>query len=134
MIVLDEQLLGRGIEGEIAAWYPGAVCFITDLRPGTVIKDDAIPSLLQQEAEATFVTINVVDFWQKVSASQSYCIVCIAVSDSQTTQISPLLRRLFRHPNFSTKAKRMAHVIRLSSALAQYYSSHNSTIIAVTSW
>ena len=49
MIVLDEQLLGRDVEGQIAQWYRGAVCFITDLRPNTVIKDDVIPKLLQQE-------------------------------------------------------------------------------------
>ena len=47
MIVLDEQLLGRDIENQIAHWYQGAVCFIIDLRPDTVIKDDAIPRLLQ---------------------------------------------------------------------------------------
>ncbi|MBI5650489.1 MAG: hypothetical protein HZC40_08605 [Chloroflexi bacterium] len=39
MIVLDEQLLGRNIEVEIARWYRGTVCFITDLRPNTIIKD-----------------------------------------------------------------------------------------------
>ncbi len=62
MIVLDEQLLGRNLEVEIARWYRGAVCFITDLRPNTVIKDDAIPQLLQQANQPTFVTINVNDF------------------------------------------------------------------------
>jgi len=38
MIVLDEQLLGRDLEIEIAHWYRGVVCFITDLRPNIVIK------------------------------------------------------------------------------------------------
>ena len=32
MIVLDEQLLGHGIEAAIARWYPGSVRFITELR------------------------------------------------------------------------------------------------------
>lgn len=31
MIVLDEQLLGRNIETEIARWYRGAVQFIIEL-------------------------------------------------------------------------------------------------------
>ena len=62
MIVLDEQLLGRDLETTIAAWYAGAVVHITDLRPHTVIKDDAIPLLLQQQSQPTFVTINVPDF------------------------------------------------------------------------
>ena len=53
MIILDEQLLGRNLEQEIAAWYRGTVRFITDLRPNSVIKDDAIPVLLRQMSEPT---------------------------------------------------------------------------------
>jgi len=66
MIVLDEQLLGRDLDSEIARWYPSNVRFIIDLRPGTVIKDDAIPALLREQSLPTFVTINVRDFWRKV--------------------------------------------------------------------
>ena len=33
MIVVDEQLLGRKLEEMIAAWYPGPVRFVIDLRP-----------------------------------------------------------------------------------------------------
>ena len=58
MLVLDEQLMGRDLENVLGGWYPGSVCFITDLRVGTVIKDDAIPSLLRQQSSATFLTIN----------------------------------------------------------------------------
>jgi hypothetical protein len=50
MLVLDEQLLGRNLETEIGQWYQGAVRYIIDLRPNTIIKDDAIPKLLQQES------------------------------------------------------------------------------------
>ncbi len=67
MIVLDEQLLGRDLELEIAKWYPGTVQFIMDLRPNTVIKDDAIPERLRQLNQATFVTINESDFWRKAT-------------------------------------------------------------------
>lgn len=63
MIVLDEQLLCRDIEHEIARWYGGKVLFITDLRPNTIIKDDAIPGLLRQQIQPAFVTINEKDFW-----------------------------------------------------------------------
>ena len=49
MIVLDEQLMGRDLDNEIARWYPGSVRFIIDLRPGTIIKDDAIPALLREQ-------------------------------------------------------------------------------------
>lgn len=33
MIVVDEQVLGRGIEYDMARWYRGAVQSITDLQP-----------------------------------------------------------------------------------------------------
>lgn len=70
MIVLDEQLLGRSLERAITAWYGGSVQFITELRPNTVIKDEAIPLLLRQQRQPTFVTINERDFWQRVTIDQ----------------------------------------------------------------
>jgi hypothetical protein len=56
MIVLDEQLLGRGLERDIAQWYRGTVQFITDLRPHTIIKDEAIPVLLRRQAQPISTT------------------------------------------------------------------------------
>jgi hypothetical protein len=38
MIVLDEQLLGRNLEREIARWYHGTVRSLIDLRPNTIIE------------------------------------------------------------------------------------------------
>ncbi len=58
MIVLDEQLLGRGLDRAISQWYRGSVIFINELRPNSVIKDDAIPHLLRLARQPTFVTIN----------------------------------------------------------------------------
>lgn len=81
MIVLDEQLLGRGIDFEIEDWYRGRVCFITDLRPGTVIKDEAVAGLLRQQRRSTFVTINERDFWRRIPADPRYCVVCFALPD-----------------------------------------------------
>jgi hypothetical protein len=43
MIVFDEQLQGLGLEDAIARWYRGGVLVVKKLRPGMVIKDDAIP-------------------------------------------------------------------------------------------
>jgi hypothetical protein len=78
MIVLDEQLLGRNLELDIVRWYRGTVSFIVDLRPHTVIKDDAIPELLRRQSQPTFVTINEQDFWRKIAADTRYCVVCFA--------------------------------------------------------
>lgn len=72
MIVLDENLLALRLDNPITAWYPGRVCFITDLRPGTGIKDEVIPRLLLQVNGATFVTKNVIDFWRQVPAHRCY--------------------------------------------------------------
>jgi len=74
MPVLDEQLLGRNIEAALSRWYRGSVRFITDLRPGTVIKDEAIPDLLRQQHQATFLTINEPDFWRKVAIDDHFCV------------------------------------------------------------
>jgi hypothetical protein len=39
-IVLDEQLLGRDLETEIARWYRDPVRFITELRPQILVKSN----------------------------------------------------------------------------------------------
>lgn len=128
MIVLDEQLLGRELETQIARWYQGAICFITDLRPNTVIKDDAIPRLLQQENQPTFVTINESDFWRKISINNRFCVVCFALPDSRAREIPQRLRMLLDVPLFDTKQKRMGKVIRIAEKEAIYYSVEDRTI------
>ncbi len=62
MIILDEQLLSYALRAPIEQWYRGTVTDITQLRPETVIRDDAIPMLLRAARQPTFVTINVSDF------------------------------------------------------------------------
>ena len=134
MIVLDEQLLGRGVEQSIAAWYRGPVAFITDLRPGTIIKDEAIPAILNRETDALLVTINDTDFWRKIAISSRFSVVCVPMADSQVGQIDALLRRLLRHPQFRTKARRRGHVLRLTRETAQYYSVNSLLIRTITDW
>jgi len=121
MIVLDEQLLGRNLEVEIAHWYQGTVQFITDLRPDTVIKDDGIPELLRQQKQPTFVTINEIDFWQKVDIDSLFCMVCFRLADTRAREIPSLLRSLLSQPEFDTKRKRMGAVIRVSDSGISYY-------------
>ena len=98
MIVLDEQLLGRNLEREMYAWYPDAVCFITELRPQTVIKDDAIPSILRGQPQATFVTINATDFWEIVEISADFCVICLAIPDSQVNRVPTMIRCSLQSP------------------------------------
>lgn len=128
MIVLDEQLLGRNIEHDIARWYRGPVLFILDLRPRTVIKDDGVPELLRQQSQATFITINERDFWQKVEADARYCIVCFPLSDPRVREIPSALRSLFRRPEFRTKAQRMGKVIRVTSEDVRFYTTNDKQV------
>jgi hypothetical protein len=121
MIVLDEQLLGRQLEEEIAKWYRGKVQFIHELRPHTVVKDDAIPNLLRQQNQATFVTINEKDFWRKIAITQDFCVVCFTLPDSRAAEIPSLLRTLLQQPELKTKGKRMGKVIRVSEKEVSYY-------------
>ena len=134
MIVLDEQLLGRGIESAPSSWYPGSVVFITDLRPGTVIKDEAIPMLLAQANEPTFVTINTIDFWQKIAPSRNFCLICIAVPDSQAGLVPELVRRLLRRRKYRTRSSRLGNVFRLTPSSALVQSEGDGMIRELEDW
>lgn len=123
MIVIDENLHDRRILASIEAWMPGQVVSVTTLRPGSIIKDDAIPSLLCQVAYPTFVTINVTDFWRKVEPNSGYCIVAIALPKERVREIPELLHRLFHHPELRTKATRMGKVILVAMGRIEYYES-----------
>ena len=48
MIVFDENVHQRSIMDAVAAWYRGRVISVTVLRPDTIIKDEAIPTLLRR--------------------------------------------------------------------------------------
>ena len=128
MIVLDEQLLGRNLEIEIGRWYRGIVRFIIDLRPNTVIKDDAIAGILQHQRQPTFVTINERDFWRKIEIDHRFCVVCFTLSDARAGEIPERLRSLLRRTEFKTKAARMGKVIRVTKDEISYYTAKNRTI------
>jgi len=132
MIVLDEDLLALRLNNPITGWYPGRVCYITDLHPSVLIKDEAIPQLLQRTKGATFVTTNVADFWRHVPAHMRYGIVCLLLPNERLSMVPQLLRRLFHLPEFSTKATRMGKVIRVSQRQIQYYSVGDKHIRTLT--
>jgi len=133
MIVLDEELQGLGLEEAISAWYRGSVILIKALRPGTVIKDEAIPSLLRQAKLPTFVTINTADFWRRATAEKSFCMVCLKLTTEQTDEIPLLLRRLFKLPEFKTKRARMGKIILVSPRVVQYYGAAKE-LIHILGW
>lgn len=122
MIVLDEQLLGYDLQARIAEWYRGPVLDITQLRPGTVIKDEAIPVLLRPARGPTFVTINVRDFWRKLAADPRFMIACFALPDAEAESVSPLLRSVFRLEPFRTRKVRLGKIARITDVQVRYYS------------
>jgi hypothetical protein len=89
--------------------------------PSSNIKDDAIPKLLQQQNQPTFVTINEKDFWRKVAINARFCVVCFALPDSRAYEIPTRLRSLFHHSAFKTKEERMGKVIRVGDEGISYY-------------
>jgi len=133
MIVLDEELQGLGLEDAISAWYRGPVILIKALRPGTVIKDEAIPALLRQAKQPTFVTINHRDFWRRTIAEKAFCLLCLKLTTDQTDELPGLLRRLFRFSEFKTKRARMSKVALVSQRVVQYYSV-TSDLVHILGW
>lgn len=103
MIVLDEHLYDPLVIADITSWYSGQVIPLIKLRPGSIIKDDVIPTLLRKGTEPVFVTINATDFWNKIRPRNKFCIVTIALTQAQVDEIPNLLRRLFHLPEFKTK-------------------------------
>lgn len=121
MIVVDESIHSHEILDEIAIWYSGRVTRLVSLRPATLINDDNVPTLLRQIDQPTFITINVDDFWRRIRADRSYCVVALELTQGKAHQISDLLRRVLRLPAFHTKAARMGKVIRVMPTYIEYY-------------
>ncbi len=133
MIVLDEELQGLGLEETISAWYRGAVVLIKVLRPGTIIKDEAIPAVLRHIRQPKFVTINHSDFWQHVVADKAFCVLCLKLTTEQVEDVPRWLRKVFELPEFKTKNARIGKVALVSSRSIQYYSA-GSRLIHLRGW
>lgn len=131
MIIFDENIHQQRLMDAVAAWYQGRVISITSLRPGTVIKDDAIPTLLRKVKQPTFVTTNVADFWRRVPAHPRYSIICVMLPSERFQEIPDLLRRLCHLPEFGTRSARMGKVARVSQTRLEYYGVGNGRIHGV---
>ena len=74
------------------------------------IKDDNIIPFLFALRQPTFFTSDG-DFYKRGFCHTRYCLVHLDVDESDT---AVYIRRVLRHPEFSTHAKRMGVVIRAS--------------------
>ncbi len=76
------------------------------------MKDSEIISLLHNLNRPTFFTRDD-DFFERNLCHEGYCLVNTAV---EKNEVAVFIRRLLRHPEFNTKAKRMGSVVRVSHA------------------
>ena len=109
-LVLDEHLGRAEVLEPLRKWM--TVTKIEDLAADETLKDDRILQLLRQRKQPTFVTLDD-DFFHKRLCDRRYCLIYCVVPRQQQHRIPVLLRRLFRLPEFSTKAVRMGKVIRV---------------------
>jgi hypothetical protein len=110
-VVLDDQLSSPLVRDPLTRWT--TVRFLREIRPREVIKDERVPAILWTLRGPTFVTID--DwFWDRRRCDARYCIVYIALREDEQEDAPDLLRRLFRHPDFRTRALRMGKVVRIS--------------------
>jgi hypothetical protein len=118
-IILDEQLEDPEL---IEALHWITVNVITQLRPGTIIKDDAIPALLRHARRPTFITINVRDFWLRRwhLCDKAYCIVCFKLTSERIYQLPGLLRKLLQMPKFRTRSARMGKIALVNQYGVRY--------------
>ena len=121
MIVLDEQICRPWMQQAIKRWYKGAVMYITDVRPHTLILDDVMPVLLRELRQPTFVTINHSDFWHKLLANDAYCAICFKLSEERVRELPEMLRDVLRMPEWKTKRQRMGKVLLVSEQSLRWY-------------
>ena len=76
------------------------------------MKDIEIISLLHDLPRPTFFTRDD-DFFERNLCHTGYCLVYTAV---EKNEVAIFTRRLLKHPELNTKAKRMGSVIKLSHA------------------
>jgi hypothetical protein len=85
------------------------------------LKDREILTFLLQLRSATFFTPDA-GFFKRALGHARYCLVFV---DVRKHEVAIFSRRLLRHPEFDTAAKRMGNVIRVSSAGVAVRSLHS---------
>jgi hypothetical protein len=110
MIVLDENILEDQRHLLIKWDVPIRQIGYELGRKG--MKDDAIIPFLLQLRHPTFFTLDA-DFYRPGLCHSRYSLVYLAVRPDDAAAFA---RRLLRHPEFDTQAKRMGAVIRVSRA------------------
>jgi hypothetical protein len=117
-LVLDEQVDLTVVLPPLKKWI--TVEPLAHLRPDEQILDDRVPTLLRALKQPTFVTIDQ-DFWHRRWCDPGYCILYFELRDKEQKLIPDLLRELFRHDEFKTRAARMGKVACVSPSGVRYW-------------
>ena len=105
MNILDENILES--QRQILRSRRVPVCQIGHDVGRKGMKDNAIVPLLCSLRHPTFFTRDL-GFYERDLCYARYCLVCMAVRKNEA---AAFVRRLLRHPEFDTQAKRMGTVI-----------------------
>jgi hypothetical protein len=127
-LVLDEQLRVELLP-VLRKWI--TVRPLKDLRPDQRILDDRAPALLQTLKQPTLITIDK-DFWDRRLCNPNYCILHFALRDGEQKLIPGLLRALFHHPEFQTRARRMGKVAQVSTTGIVYWQFQKPVQVRIT--
>lgn len=91
------------------------------------MKDQEILTVLHRLRRPTFFTRDE-DFYTSRLCHGQYCLVYLAVAKDE---VAPFVRRLLRHPEFNTVAKRMGTVIRVSQVDLSVWRLHTEEVLHV---
>jgi len=115
VFILDENIT-RSAEEQLRRWrIPARAITEHFIHKGTA-DSDLVP-ILHRLAQPTFFTHDW-DFWKPDFCHPRYCIVHLAVED---TEAADYIRRFLRHSQFSTRAKRLGKVIQVRPAGLNVY-------------
>jgi len=106
--VLDENIVANQRE-RLNSWRIQIRHVGYDIRKQGLLDDAIVPFLLELR-RPTFFTRDL-DFYNRNLCHARYCLVCLVVGQYE---VATFVRRVLRHPEFDTYAKRMGKVIRVT--------------------
>jgi predicted nuclease of predicted toxin-antitoxin system len=118
MIIVDENIPPNQCR-LLRAWRVRSHHLGYDISPKGLQDSEIIPFLVRQR-RPTFFTLDF-DFYRRNLCHSRYCIVCMDVRQYES---AVFIRRLLRHPELNTDAKRLGSVIRLSHAGLALWQAH----------
>ncbi len=118
MNILDENIVANQRE-RLKSWRIPIGQVGYDLRRQG-LQDDAIIPFLLELRRPTFFTRDS-DFYDRNLRHAHYCLVCLVIGQYE---VATFVRRVLRHPEFDTYAKRMGKVIRVTHTNISVWQPH----------